>query len=273
MEGLRVVQDLPIGQSGAPRVGSGSAPYHLNMNQYLVRVATSLGRSQYLQSPLLVCLLLAGWLGVGGALSYGALNARSDAGQHSFEATDVNPRSETELANTAPEPQSGASQSGGPNSLDEPESTNTSISEVSDKSEPTVATNDDESTNAQDDRSLGGQHGLTSDLIGWETWGTATVLKNTDGSYLVEGSQIVGNESLTINGTLRPAKSEDGNRELVFDGVIESQTSSYAGGAPCLRVGQMTFVAPESKQYWRLVEPQSPCGSYTERIDLYFADL
>ena len=223
------------------------------------------------EPPRFVFVLLTAWFGIGGALGIGALLAENSADAQAT-TTDDQTRAPTTTSTTSASDLDASNTDGtttngapGDSGADETDTSDTAVETDSETTDSETTDSDDLPTTVEN---LGGTHGFTTDLIGWESWGAATVTTNGDGTYGIVGEQRLGNAWLVIDGTLAPQDEAT----LIFVGEIESQTDAYNGNL-CTRFGQMTFEAPEGKQYWRLQEQTNPCGEYVESIDLFFAGL
>jgi len=113
-----------------------------------------------------------------------------------------------------------------------------------------------------------GRHALTLQWIGWQKPGSVTITAIDDTWYSIQGSQTDENGNyLKINGRIRPLN----NRELEFDGKIESLVESINNGEPCIRSGKKLFKATGTRKYWRL-QDMINCGGgmITDYVDIYF---
>ena len=117
-------------------------------------------------------------------------------------------------------------------------------------------------------RSFPGKHSLTLQWISWEKPGSVTITAIDDNWYSIQGSQTDGHGNyLKINGRIRPLN----DRELEFDGKIETLIESINDGQPCIRSGKNLFKATGTRKYWRL-QDMINCegGMLTDYIDIYF---
>jgi hypothetical protein len=112
-----------------------------------------------------------------------------------------------------------------------------------------------------------GAHRLSLQWIGWERFGQA-VVSDDNGALRLKGEQKSrdGTDALLVDGTITPVD----DRSFVFTGTIVVQVSHANGGRPCVRQGEMTFSAKGARQYWRLQQMRSPCGTETDYVDIYF---
>lgn len=118
---------------------------------------------------------------------------------------------------------------------------------------------------------LVGTHTLSLQWIDWGDLDKAGSVEISErgGILVVNGSETLGRQRLDIHGHIVSA-SADG---FVFEGAITMQVDSVAGGAPCTRSGTMHFRTTGTRKYWRLQEMQSPCGSTTDYVDIYFLGI
>lgn len=113
-----------------------------------------------------------------------------------------------------------------------------------------------------------GRHALTLQWISWDKPGSVMIKQHTDGWYTVEGGQNGENGNyLKIKGRIRPIN----DRELEFEGTIESSIDHINGGEPCIRTGTKYFKATGTRKYWRL-QDMINCvgGNVTDYVDIYF---
>ena len=109
-----------------------------------------------------------------------------------------------------------------------------------------------------------GTHRLSLQWISWEKFGTATVVDN-DGVLILKGSQHVGDEYLTVEGSV----TWIGPKKFTMHGVIVTKIDSINKGQPCKRSGDMTFAIMDGRKYWRLQEMDNPCEAVTDYVDIY----
>jgi hypothetical protein len=116
------------------------------------------------------------------------------------------------------------------------------------------------------DRLLG-THRLSLQWISWDYFGQATVTDRS-GTLHLEGAQTGRGNSdfVRIDGDITSV----GDTSFTFTGTIVIQVSHANAGRPCTRQGKMTFAARGTRQYWRLQQTKSPCGTETDYVDLYF---
>ena len=121
----------------------------------------------------------------------------------------------------------------------------------------------------QDHSGLAGTRGLTLQWISWEPedWGTIEFVPLVDGSYAVSGTQV-GSEGdfVSVDGTIVPVSE----RELVFSGEVVVQVGFTNEGQPCVRTGDITFLATGDRRFWRMQDLLNCDGVVTDYVDIYF---
>lgn len=144
-----------------------------------------------------------------------------------------------------------------------PEPTATSIPPTPAPAPTTVAVAD------QDHNGLAGSRGLTLQWISWEPqdWGTVTFVPLVDGSYAVDGTQTgPDGDFVSVNGTIVRVT----DRELRFSGEVIVQVSYTNDGQPCVRTGDLTFLATGDRRFWRMQDLLNCDGIVTDYVDIYF---
>ncbi len=113
-----------------------------------------------------------------------------------------------------------------------------------------------------------GIHSLTLQWISWQNPGTVEILAPVEGEWHpIKGEQRIGQDYLTINGRIRKLN----NRELEFDGTIETKVSILNKNKPCIRKGVQLFKATGNRQYWRMQNMVNCEGGRTvDYVDIYF---
>ena len=111
-----------------------------------------------------------------------------------------------------------------------------------------------------------GTHALSLQWIGWDKPGSATIIPAQNGWYTITGRQEKNEDYLRINGRIRPLNE----RELEFEGEIETLVTHLNNGQPCLKTGKRLFKATGDRQYWRLQDMNNCEGSTLDYIDIYF---
>ncbi len=113
-----------------------------------------------------------------------------------------------------------------------------------------------------------GKHALTLQWIGWDKPGSVIIQAGDAGWYTINGSQTddKGNY-LKVDGRIKILN----NRELEFDGKIETRVDHINAGKPCIKTGKNLFKATGTRKYWRL-QNMINCegGAVTDYIDIYF---
>ncbi len=112
-----------------------------------------------------------------------------------------------------------------------------------------------------------GKHKLSLQWISWDYFGTATITEK-NGTLNLKGEQKSrkDNDFVKVAGTITAIET----KSFTFIGTIITQVSYINGGKPCLREGEMTFAITGKRKYWRLQQMQSPCGTETDYVDIYF---
>ena len=112
-----------------------------------------------------------------------------------------------------------------------------------------------------------GKHSITLQWISWEEPGGATIVPAENGWYTITGRQSKNEDYLKITGRIKPVNE----RELEFEGEIETRVSHLNNGEPCLKTGKKQFKATGDRQYWRL-QDMSNCESSStlDYVDIYF---
>ena len=121
------------------------------------------------------------------------------------------------------------------------------------------------------DKILVGDHLISLQWISWKNFGTATITKTeVAGVYKITGIQNNKHNTdyFKISGTLKP----NSEKQLTFNGTIETKINFINQGNTCLREGTYTFRATGQRKYWRLKEMYNPCrtDSLVDYIDIYW---
>jgi len=114
-----------------------------------------------------------------------------------------------------------------------------------------------------------GVHNFTLQWISWDQPGKVTIKKSKDSAYTISGAQYSPDkkEFVTIEGTFKVLSPQ----ELLFDGVIRTQTSSVNKGEVCEKKGTYHFLAKGARKYWRLQEMDNCEGNnVVDYVDIYF---
>lgn len=113
-----------------------------------------------------------------------------------------------------------------------------------------------------------GKHQLSLQWIDFYKYFGTAIVTNRGGVYYLKGEhrQRGGTDFVTVDGVITQIDA----KEFKFDGKIITQVSHNNGGNPCERNGEMTFKITGARKYWRLQEMQSPCGTETDYVDIFF---
>lgn len=112
-----------------------------------------------------------------------------------------------------------------------------------------------------------GVHPISLHWISWDKKGKATITPAEDGWYTISGSQLNENrEYLNIEGKIRRLSE----KELEFDGVIETRVKINNAGEPCIKKGVQRFFAKGNRTYFRLQNMEN-CqgGNLVDYVDIY----
>jgi hypothetical protein len=110
-----------------------------------------------------------------------------------------------------------------------------------------------------------GDHLLSLQWISWDHFGKATVTE-ASGKLLLKGEQRKGEDYLTIEGTV----TEVLPRGFRFHGKVTMRVSHINKGQPCVRDGDLTFMASGTRKFWRMREMNNPCDEAADYVDIYF---
>lgn len=121
------------------------------------------------------------------------------------------------------------------------------------------------------DKILVGEHLISLQWISWNTFGSAKISKTeTEGVYKITGIQESTDkkEYLKIDGQIKPISEKN----LKFEGKIETKIQHHNQGNPCIRQGTYDFRVSGKRKYWRLKEKTNPCdkGNVVDYIDIYW---
>jgi len=112
-----------------------------------------------------------------------------------------------------------------------------------------------------------GKHPITLQWIGWNDPGEATLEPLSDGSYQIAGRQANDQrEYLNITGVIKRVS----DRELEFDGTVETHVNYNNGGRPCIKTGKQKFLRTGKRIYYRMQDMDN-CegGRVVDYIDIY----
>jgi serine/threonine protein kinase len=126
--------------------------------------------------------------------------------------------------------------------------------------------------NTEETDKLIGRHKLSLQWISWTYFGYVDFVKTDLNTYSISGYQD-GNKSkgecdgcyLKINGVIKKIT----DKELQFNGRIESSVNHIQNGLPCIKEGTYTFKSTQGRRYWRLQEMDG-CEGVTDYVDIYF---
>ena len=112
-----------------------------------------------------------------------------------------------------------------------------------------------------------GNHPISLHWIGWDKPGKATVTPAGNGWYTITGKQVKDQRNyLSIAGKIKRLSE----KELEFDGTIETRVETIYGGEPCVRKGTQRFFGKGTRTYFRLQNMEN-CegGNLVDYIDIY----
>lgn len=112
-----------------------------------------------------------------------------------------------------------------------------------------------------------GKNPVTLQWISWSAPGEATLDYLPDGSYQISGSQANENqEYLNIMGVIKRVS----DRELEFDGTVETKVNFNNGGKPCIKTGKQKFVRSGNRKYYRMKDMENCSGgNVVDYVDIY----
>lgn len=122
-------------------------------------------------------------------------------------------------------------------------------------------------TLAQHAANPSGKNPVTLQWISWAAPGEATLDYLPDGSYQISGSQATEDRQyLNIMGVIKRVS----DRELEFDGTVETKVTFNNGGKPCIKTGKQRFVRSGNRKYYRMQDKEN-CGggNVVDYIDIY----
>lgn len=113
----------------------------------------------------------------------------------------------------------------------------------------------------------GGTHPISLQWISWDKKGTAKLEPLKDGWFSISGSQTDAEKSyLNIDGKIRRISE----KELEFEGSIETRVKYNNGGEPCIKKGTQRFFAKGSRTYFRLQNMENCAGgNLVDYVDIY----
>jgi hypothetical protein len=114
-----------------------------------------------------------------------------------------------------------------------------------------------------------GNHMLSLQWIQFETkaFGSAKVSEQ-NGMLRLSGEQKnpKNQDFLQVDGEI----TQVDKLEFRFTGSIVYRAKEISGERLCERKGEFTFKITGGRKYWRLQQMDSPCGTVTDYVDLYF---
>lgn len=112
-----------------------------------------------------------------------------------------------------------------------------------------------------------GVHPISLHWLGWDKPGKATLTPFENGWYTITGSHKTSTENyLAIDGKIRRLSE----KELEFEGTIETRTESNYGGKPCVKTGPQRFFAKGDRTYFRLQNMLNCMGErVVDYVDIY----
>ena len=119
---------------------------------------------------------------------------------------------------------------------------------------------------------------MTLQWLSWEPeeWGAIEFTPLVDGSYAVSGEQLSPFQEVEPDPNLGDFVRIEGtivrvsDRELLFTGEIATRISYINDGEPCVRSGELTFLATGERQFWRMQDLLNCDGVHTDYVDIYF---
>ena len=112
-----------------------------------------------------------------------------------------------------------------------------------------------------------GKNPVTLQWISWAEPGEATLDYLPDGSYQISGSQATEDRQyLNIMGVIKRVSE----RELEFDGTVETKVNFNNGGKPCIKTGKQRFIRSGNRKYYRMRDMEN-CGggNVVDYVDIY----
>lgn len=116
---------------------------------------------------------------------------------------------------------------------------------------------------------LQGRHPISLQWISWQDYGSADVIRSSDGVIRLVGEQrssaAANNDYLRIDGRITRITDTG----FLFDGVIECRVSYILDGEPYRRTGPQEFFLYGDRGFWRLRDMKNEEGS-VDYVDIYF---
>jgi len=110
-----------------------------------------------------------------------------------------------------------------------------------------------------------GNHLLSLQWISWDRFGKASVTDER-GKLLLKGEQRKDGDYVTIDGLV----TEILPNGFRFHGKVTTRVSHINQGKPCVRDGNLTFLASGSRKFWRMQQMNNPCDEAADYVDVYF---
>ena len=99
----------------------------------------------------------------------------------------------------------------------------------------------------------------------WEKNFGAAVIEKNDGVITINAKEREGEDYIILQGTIEIIS----NTEFKVNGSLVTRVSYLNTGDPCERNGIFTFKKTGKKKYYRMQEMESPCGAYTDYVDIF----
>jgi hypothetical protein len=112
-----------------------------------------------------------------------------------------------------------------------------------------------------------GTYPITLQWISWDKPGQASVTPAGKIWYNISGRQINDKrEYLNIEGRIRRISE----KELEFEGTVETRTQDNNGGKPCIKKGTQRFLAKGNRTYFRMENMENCEGNnLVDYVDIY----
>ena len=110
-----------------------------------------------------------------------------------------------------------------------------------------------------------GDHLLSLQWVSWDRFGKASVTEQA-GKLMLKGEQRKDGDFVTVDGAI----TEVLPKGFRFHGKVTTRVSYINKGQPCVRDGNLTFLASGARKFWRMQEMNNPCDEAADYVDLYF---
>ena len=110
-----------------------------------------------------------------------------------------------------------------------------------------------------------GDHLLSLQWVSWDRFGKASVAEQA-GKLMLKGEQRKNGDFVSVDGIIT-AVLPKGFR---FHGKVTTRVSYINKGQPCVRDGNLTFLASGARKFWRMQEMNNPCDEAADYVDIYF---